>query len=334
MRETLKIKKWQLVRRKTELATDDLSGEDFVAVGKRAFRKQRQLEQVILPPSVTAIKTEAFCGCQQLKRVIPTGETGLGIGGSAFENCTALTEIKHFSKISRIGARAFAGCASITDLNFGRSLYWLGEECCYGCSSLMQLRLPFCRDGIGKAAFADCQKLEHVEMDPALPALATNLFRGCSALHRIEFSPLLERIDKGAFRGCVSLTEITLPASIKRIGSRAFYGCTGRKCTTLELGIVRIGSFAFAKNPALCKITLPHSLKHLGFGAFGLGFRREKIRLLVDNEYMLRRLKPRLFLCGSAGCAELILVGKTIEERKRERRRASVEQNPTHLIDE
>ena len=56
--------------------------------------------------------------------------------------------------------------------------------------------------------------------------------------------------------------------------------------------------------------------------------------MYVDNEYMCRRLRLRLFLCGSVGRVQVVQIGKTIDERKRERRRSTIEQTPVHLIND
>ena len=104
-----------------------------------------------------------------------------------------------------------------------------------------------------------------------------------------------------------------------------------------ELGLTRIGRGAFRDTPSLTDVYLPHSVKRMGFGAFGFGrlkgTKREKVKLHVDTEYMLRRAKRLLFFCGSYGRVEVILDGKTIEERKRERRRSTLEKTPAHLTD-
>ncbi len=46
---------------------------------------------------------------------------------------------------------------------------------------------------------------------------------------------------------------------------------------------------------------------------------------------MLRRIRRQLFFCGRAGCAEVSMDGLTIEERKRERRRTTLEKKPEHI---
>ena len=103
---------------------------------------------------------------------------------------------------------------------------------------------------------------------------------------------------------------------------------------TLELGVERIDAAAFADAQALEEIWIPHSLRRVGWGAFGRGRREEKLRLLVENEYMLRRMKRLLFWAGGRRAAEVVLAGKTLEERKRERRRQTLEQTPAHLLPE
>ena len=170
-------------------------------------------------------------------------------------------------------------------------------------------------------------------MEDGLTCLSAEAFRGCISLAQIELPSTLTERPPAAFRECSALTDLTLPSGIKRIGERAFYECTRLTSVVLELGVERIDAFAFAKNPRMTHLTVPHTLKRLGFGAFGLGNRQEKLVMYVDNEYMLRRMKRQLLLCGSRGCVEVLLTGKSIEERKRERRRTTIEKTPTHLVD-
>ena len=138
-------------------------------------------------------------------------------------------------------------------------------------------------------------------------------------------------MPEGVLQNCSALEEISLHGEIKSVGRRAFYGCSRLERVTMELGVVSIGAGAFADTPRLREVTVPHSLKKLGWGAFGLGRSKEKITLYVDNEYMLRRMKSKLFWCGSAGRVQVILQGMTLEERKKARRRKDLNGEPVHL---
>lgn len=49
---------------------------------------------------------------------------------------------------------------------------------------------------------------------------------------------------------------------------------------------------------------------------------------------MKKRLQSKLRMALSAKRVQIIVTGKSIEERKRERRRAQLEQTPTHIFDQ
>ena len=131
----------------------------------------------------------------------------------------------------------------------------------------------------------------------------------------------------------LGIDELTVPAQIETVGKKAFMGCVRLESLELEHGVTKIDAKAFADTPRLREITVPHSLKKLGFGAFGLGKSEEKAVMYVDNEYMQRRMKRLLMLCGSWGRVRVELIGKSIEERKRERHRSTLEQTPVHIMD-
>ena len=55
--------------------------------------------------------------------------------------------------------------------------------------------------------------------------------------------------------------------------------------------------------------------------------------VVIEFEYMVRRMKRMLLLCGSYGRVEVLQSGRTIEERKRERRRSTLEKTVVRLTD-
>ncbi len=335
MKEKCKIKRWQLLRFRGKDSVADLTDAAFLSVGKRAFARKKELTHVILPRNCLAVKAEAFRGCCALESVVlPTESTNLGISSAAFRGCAALSRLENSAFMTHVGDRAFADCTSLGEIEPGRDLRRLGEEAFRGCTDLQRVYLPSSLSHIGKRAFADCTGLVSVEADEGLSALAPELFRRCIALTEAVFPAGIREVPRGAYRYCLAIERISVPSTVTRIRARAFSECYALTEVTFELGTARIGAFAFAKTPNLRRVVLPHTLKKLGFGAFGLGRRSKKPVLVVDNEYMLRRMRHQLRMCGSARCVELVIEGKSIEERKRERRRTTIEQTPTHLFDE
>jgi hypothetical protein len=331
MKETVKIKKWQLTRYTSAKEVVDLTDQSFVSVGKRAFWKRGRMEELRLPMGTSAIKTEAFRGCKRLKKLILSGDCNVGVASGAFQNCKRLASIDHFNSIVSIGKHAFSGCRSLREIELGDDVRTVGESAFRNCTSLEALSLPHSVQTVGKAAFRGCTELARVEIHS--PAVGVEMFRGDISLCEIEFSPLITEIPRGCFAECSALSSIEIPSTVKKLNCGAFWDCARLETVELGLGVTSVGAFAFAKNSRLTRVVLPHSVKRLGFGVFGLGKNKEqKIEIAVDSEYMLKRIKRQLFLCGSAGRATVTFEGKTIEQRKRERRRSTLEQTPTHLI--
>lgn len=84
MKETAKIKNWQLLKHRSREERVDLSSAEFLTVGKHAFRGQKLLEEITLPGNGSAVKTEAFRGCRRLKKITLPNESNVGLAGGAF----------------------------------------------------------------------------------------------------------------------------------------------------------------------------------------------------------------------------------------------------------
>lgn len=80
---------------------------DFVTtIGSGAFSNMHDLEEVILPPSVSDIEAHAFGSCFSLRRI--NLENVKRIDFIAFERCTHLTSVELFCE--ELGECAFRGC--------------------------------------------------------------------------------------------------------------------------------------------------------------------------------------------------------------------------------
>lgn len=336
MKPIFKIKNWQLLKARGVEGRVVLPAGDFVAIGKRAFAgKQNQyLESVAIPDGVSVIKAEAFAGDKNLRTVVLSTNGNIGLSQGVFAGCKRLREVANSEYINSIGALAFSNCAALQGIAFGKHLHRIGEGAFANCQSLTSVSLPSSLREIGKGVFAGCRELAFYSADDALPALSEEMFRDCVSLREAIIPAAVSVIPRGAFEGCISLREVKIPANVNEIEARVFKNCRKLHTVRMELGIKEIGAHAFDNCPALREVFVPHSLKKLGYGAFGTGKRKdgEKITVCVENEYMVRRMKSLLFWCGSANCTEIKLIGKSIEERKRDRRRANVEAKGTHLI--
>ena len=122
------------------------------------------------------------------------------IGGHAFEDCVALTEVDLFkTALQEISSDAFRETFHVT------------------LSNNMQR--------IGYQAFSDCEQLTKVayvgEMKTADCMVEIGAFQNCTSLTSFAFPQSLSEVQGWTFVGCRKLKEIILPKSVKKVGDQS-----------------------------------------------------------------------------------------------------------------
>ena len=104
----------------------EIDGMPVMAIGDKAFQKQKTLVSLTLPSVLTSIGYAAFESCTELNAVtIPAGVTEIGI--SAFSNCNKLAEINLNEGLKKIGTYAFY-CAAESELTLPSTLESIGVQ--------------------------------------------------------------------------------------------------------------------------------------------------------------------------------------------------------------
>ena len=99
----------------------------------------KDVKKVIIDPSVSYIKVNAFEQCTTLTTItIPPSVTH--IGDSAFVGCTSLIAVNFpSSTLKYIGDQAFTGCKSLIYFDIPSSVNFIGDHSFYGCDSLLSV---------------------------------------------------------------------------------------------------------------------------------------------------------------------------------------------------
>ena len=204
--------------------------EGTTSIGPDAFR-QNDVVGVSLPDSLTAIETNAFAQCSQL-RTVQWGKGLTQIGKSAF-SYTRLEILDIPDHVAVIDDVAFQYCANLKAVRIGKGLKKMSEGVFSGCNTLQTFEVAtdnpfFCvRDGV--------------------------LFdKKCQTLL--------------CYPAGVDVKTYVLPQSVLRIANNAFYGA---KITSVifNASLISIGNCAFMGS-ALCTCTLPGSVQSVGAYAF------------------------------------------------------------------
>ena len=136
-------------------------------VPKSMFFSCKALEKVVLPESLKVIGDYAFADCEKLNVVKGLALTCLEkIGTSAFENCKEIKNIEIPSTVKYLRGAAFSGCASLEKIVFspGSVLEYIGDHCFCGCKSIEEISIPDTVKYIGISAFRDCTSLKKISI--------------------------------------------------------------------------------------------------------------------------------------------------------------------------
>lgn len=170
-----------------------------VEISNRAFYRNENICNIILPSTVKNIGEYAFSWCAKLESVKISG-----------------------AKI--IASRAFMGCGKLKNITLPSSLKRIEEKAFSYCSSLVSVNLPDNIIHLGEMVFEGCRKLESVRLPKGLKILANGMFYACVSLRDVILPEYVDYIDEYAFAYCTSLVLPDIPASAV-INESAFHEC-------------------------------------------------------------------------------------------------------------
>ena len=242
---TVGISDFTTLRNIQSLEHLDISRVNLSVLPTEAFLECTNIKSVILPNTLTAIGTQAFCLSSLVSISIPASvET---IEGGAFFRCTALQTVT-FEKGSKlktikngsIWSGVFESCTSLTTIEIPASVETIGYDAFFGCSSLKTVTFEKGSKlkTVETNVFIYCTSLTSIEIPASVEEIERYAFSGCTSLQTVTFEKgsKLKTIGYFAFINCTSLTTIEIPASVETIRGGAFSDCTSLKTVTFEKG--------------------------------------------------------------------------------------------------
>ena len=262
-------------------------------IDKYCFRNSA-LEELTFVPSKLKIGESAFGNCEKLKTVdMMVSEDGVGIydiGKTAFESCTALTEIVIPSTITNMGEKAFQNCTSLADVTISEGAQYIGMKAFLN-DPITEITIPSSVTNM-TSAFEDHTTLSKAVISCA--DVSSKAFKGCKVLSSVKLNDGVKSISSYAFSGCTAITTIDLPESTVTLGSYAFYDCTGlvnfngRNRVDLH-ALSAIGISAFEGCTAINNVTWADSVTTVSKAVFKSCTSLSNIKLgdnvtIIDNE--------------------------------------------------
>ena len=253
-------------------------------IGNYAFQKCDSITSITIPDTVISIGSHAFEDCIKLASVAIPGSV-MTIGEAAFAYC-GLTSVTVPGSVTAIPANAFNSC-DLESVTIPDSVTAIGESAFNCCYALESVTIPGSVKSVGSKAFGWCFGLQSVTFLGDMPEIADDCFLGVTAAVHYPLGnatytaantpgyggTLTWLIDSGScgenlrwtldIRGVLtvsgtgpmednpgwferreSITSVILTDGVTSIGNNAFYCC------------------------ALKSVTIPDSVKSIGYGAF------------------------------------------------------------------
>ena len=152
---------------------------------------------------VTSIGSFAFCNCLFERIELP--DSVIGIGQSAFQQCTSLTSIQLPSGLETLGYAAFNSCSRLASVTIPSGITMIDGYTFYGCTALSKLVIPDGVVSLGGHAIAGCTKLESIALPESLTVIGAAAFADCAALTEVRIPAAVADVGEDAFDGCGSL---------------------------------------------------------------------------------------------------------------------------------
>ena len=230
---------------------DEIDGHTVVAIGNGAFEGNKSVKSMVLPDTVTSIKSSAFAGSVLSSMVLPPNVTELG--DLILDGNTGVEEISIPRTVSIHGWNGkgvFEG-SGIRKAVFERGMTEIPVEIMKGSLYLNEVSIPDSVTSIGARAFEDCESLKQIQLLDSIISIDENAFRNCGltsikipnstadigiyifsncrSLEEVILPERLQNIPRSMCEGCIALTRIAMPETVKSVGQSAF-----KDCTTLE----------------------------------------------------------------------------------------------------
>lgn len=214
--------------------------------GERAFYNCNAIKTLNIGDKVRQIPDNAFCDFNIEEILIPESVTS--IGKNAFSNCDRLKDIYFFaedceyyesdryqytSHSARVEKSFFYDCDSVKSVFIGENVTKL-PPFIFNSLGIESITLPENIENISQGAFNDCTRLKVINFNAAKceqmgyystyhdDLTVTPVFDNCTAVEAINFGANVEIIPHFAFWGISQIEEIAIPQKVTKIGGLVF----------------------------------------------------------------------------------------------------------------
>ena len=209
------------------------------------------------------IQDDAFLDCSQLKRVTVSSNA---IIGKAFRNCSNLECVVLPDTVTQISASAFENCTALTEINIPSGISRIPDKLLSGCKSLKAIQIPDTITEIGASAFENCTGLTEIVIPESVQSIQREAFSGCSNLTAVQI-PEATDVSGDALNGTAWLTAKQAEDPLVMLSGKLLNGSQAKGEVTVPDGVTGLSKYSFFES-AVSGIVIPASTTKIGSYAF------------------------------------------------------------------
>ena len=217
----------------------------------------------------------------------PEGDTVIGIGEGAFQDCYRVTAVELPETVTHIGTYAFSGCILLENVRIPDGVRSIGESAFVNCNSLESVNIPEGITAIEAGNFVNCFNLVSITIPSTVTSIGDFAFMSCSSLVEICNKSALDidpKPNSNNYLGNRALHIYTdeSESRLHRIGDCVFYDDGSEVLLVKYLGKqsevtlplytggkgYKIHRFAFCQNPFVTRVVIPDGVTEIADAAF------------------------------------------------------------------
>lgn len=220
--------------------------------------KNKKTKKIIVPDGVISIAGMGyFAGCPNVEEVVLPDSVST-IYEETFDWCRKLKSIRMSKGLKEIGKAAFSGCYNLKTIQLPDGLEKIDGSAFYGCG-LRKITIPDSVTKIGKDAFAECVFLTKIKLSDSISVIETGTMSHCPRLKELILPKNLKRIGVEAIIG-TGIEKLTIPKNVTVIDYGALAGNRKLKKITIKSKKIKIfGKKAFHNCAPQVVIDVPNS---------------------------------------------------------------------------
>ena len=216
----------------SKLTIDD----NITKIGANAFQGYSNLKSIWLPQSLTAIRKQAFSGCNKITYICNEATTPAAISDDAFTTQAynaAYLFVPEGNITDYIGAdgwKTFKN-SKVIEGKFDGEVTTLEPTATSDMSTMTYISLTTTvEEPYKRAILISSDKTPQVIAQKILDDsyvvtnIGASVFKG-KAFKEVEIPSGIIEIESNAFENCTQLKKVELPSTLKKIGNNAFTGC-------------------------------------------------------------------------------------------------------------